>query len=165
MLYHRADVCGLRGVHEPSLSFGQGPEFAALLVLRTNFCPFAPSFRLEGLPADKCSTCSCGTCTADPYHVIPCFQGSGPAMYRRPRSSHTLSSCPWAGRRDLVYGFSVELALRQVGACAPLSPSLGLSQRAETTLLNKSVEISITTGRFCSRCRCMRHQGFEPWTP
>ena len=114
-------------------------------------------FGLRNPPADKCSTCSCGTCTADPYHVIPCFQGSGPAMYRRPRSSHTLSSCPWAGRRDLVYGFSVELALRQVGTCAPLSPSPGLSQRAETALLNKSVEISVTTGRFCSRrhlCVC-----------
>ena len=73
-------------------------------------------------------------------------------MYRRSRPCHTLSSRPWAERQDLVYGFSAELAFRQVGTYVPLSPSLGLSQRAETTLLNKSVEISTTTGRFCSRC-------------
>ena len=72
-------------------------------------------------------------------------------MYRRSRSRHTLSSRPWAERRNLVYGFSAGLAWRQVGACAPLSPSLGLSQRAETALLNKFVEISATAGRFCSR--------------
>ena len=55
-------------------------------------------------------------------------------MYRRSRSCHTLSSRPWAERQNLVYGFSVALALRQVGTCAPLSPSPGLSQRAETAL-------------------------------
>ena len=55
-------------------------------------------------------------------------------MYRRSRSHHTLSSRPWAERKNLVYGFSAALALRQVGTCAPLSPSPGLSQRAETTL-------------------------------
>ena len=49
-------------------------------------------------------------------------------MYRRFRSRHTLSSCPWAERQNLVYGFSVELASRQVGTCIPLSPSLGLSE-------------------------------------
>ena len=54
---------------------------------------------------------------------------------RRSRSCHTLSSRPWAERQNLVYGFSGELALRQVGNKAPLSPSLGLSQRAETALL------------------------------
>ena len=73
-------------------------------------------------------------------------------MYRRSRPCHTLSSRPWAGRQNLVYGFSVVLAIRQVGTYIPLSPSLGLSQRAETALLNKSVENSTTTGRFCSRC-------------
>ena len=136
----------------PSLSFGQGPAFAALHVLRTSFCPFVPSFRFEELPADKCSTRFCGTRTVDPSYAFACFQVSGPALYRRPRSRHTLCSCPWAERQDLADEFSVGLALRQVGTCAPLSPSLGLSQRAETALLNKSVEISITTGRFCSRC-------------
>ena len=143
----------------PSLSFGQGPAFAALHVLRTSFCPLAPSFRFEEPPADKYSTCFCGTRTVDPSYFLACFQVSSPALYRRPRSCHTLCSCPRAERQNLDDGFSVGLALRQVGACAPLSPSPGLSQRAETTLLNKSVEISITTGRFCSRCRCMRHQG------
>ena len=75
-------------------------------------------------------------------------------MYRRSRSRHTLSSRPWAGRRNLVYGFSAALARRQAGTFIPLSPSLGLSyERAETALLNKFVEISTTAGRFCSRCR------------
>ena len=73
-------------------------------------------------------------------------------MHRRFRLCHTLSSRPWAERQNLVYGFSVVLAIRQVGTYIPLSPSLGLSQRAETTLLNKFVEISTTTGRFCSWC-------------
>ena len=77
-------------------------------------------------------------------------------MYRRSRFRHTRCSRPWAERQSLVYGFSGGLALRQVGANAPLSPSLGLSPRAETTLLNKFVEISITTGRFCSRCHVVR---------
>ena len=85
--------------------------------------------------------------------LFPPFPGKGPGLYSRSRSRHTLSGCPWAERRNLVYGFSDELALRQVGTSVPLSPSLGLSQRAETALLNKSVEISTTTGRFCSRCR------------
>ena len=58
--------CGLRGVHGSSLSFGQGPDFAALFVLRTPFCPSVPSFRMKGPPADKCSTCSCRTRTVDP---------------------------------------------------------------------------------------------------
>ena len=75
-------------------------------------------------------------------------------MYRRSRFRHTLSSRPWAGRQNLVYGFSVGLARRQAGTFIPLSPSLGLSyERAETALLNKFVEISTTAGRFCSRCR------------
>ena len=73
-------------------------------------------------------------------------------MHHRFRFNHTLSSRPRAERLNLVYGFSVVLALQQVGIFIPLSPSLGLSRRAETTLLNKSVEISTTTGRFCSRC-------------
>ena len=73
-------------------------------------------------------------------------------MHRRSRPCHTLSSRPWAERQNLVYGFSVVLAIRQVGTHIPLSPSLGLSQRAETTLLNKFVEISTTTGRFCPWC-------------
>ena len=34
----------------------------------------------------------------------------------------------------------------------PLSPSPGLSYRAETTLLNKLAFLSTTTGRFCSWC-------------
>ena len=84
--------------------------------------------------------------------LFPPFPGKRPGLYSRSRSRHTLSGCPWAERRNLVYGFSDELALRQVGTSVPLSPSLGLSQRAETALLNKSVEISTTTGRFCSRC-------------
>ena len=66
-------------------------------------------------------------------------------MYRRSRFRHTLSSRPWAERQNLVYGFSAGLALQQVETFIPLSPSLGLSQRAETTLLNKFVEISATT--------------------
>ena len=73
-------------------------------------------------------------------------------MYRRSRFCHTLSSCPWAERQDLVYGFSDELALRQVGTFIPLSPSLGLSQRAETALLN------ITARVF----RIKPSAGFEP---
>ena len=73
-------------------------------------------------------------CTADPDPAIPSAVALG--------QKGTI----------LFYGFSVGLALRQVGTEVPLSPSLGLSQRAETTLLNKSVEISTTTGRFCSRC-------------
>ena len=81
------------------------------------------------------------------------FPGQEPPMYRRSRSVHTLCSCPRAERPDLVYGFSAVLAFRQVGTHAPLSPSPGLSRRAETALLNKSVEISTTAGRFCSRCR------------
>ena len=80
-------------------------------------------------------------------------------MYRRFRSGHTLSGCPRAERPDLVYGFSVEPASRQVGTSVPLSPSPGLSQRAETTLLNKFVEISATTGRFCSRRRLFQFPG------
>ena len=59
--------------------------------------------------------------------------GSGTGITRS-RSCHTLSGCPWAERQNLVYGFSVGLALRQVGTCVPLSPSPGLSQRAETAL-------------------------------
>lgn len=41
----------------------------------------------------------------------------------------------------------------------PLSPSPGLFQRAETTLLNKLAFLSTTTGRFCSRCHlvCFLH--------
>ena len=58
-------------------------------------------------------------------------------MYRRSRSCHTLSSCPWAERQNLVYGFSVELAIQRVGIYIPLSPSLGLSQRAETALFEQ----------------------------
>jgi hypothetical protein len=34
--------------------------------LRTRFCPSVPSFRFEGLPADKYSARSCSTRTADP---------------------------------------------------------------------------------------------------
>ena len=73
-------------------------------------------------------------CTTDPNPAIP----SAVALGQKGKIS--------------LYGFSVGLTLRQVGTRVPLSPSLGLSQRAETTLLNKSVEISTTTGRFCSRC-------------
>ena len=95
-------------------------------------------------------------------------------MYRRSRFRHTLSSRPWAGRQNLVYGFSAALARRQAGIFIPLSPSLGLSYtdfhlfhallymfqlsisiRAETALLNKFVEISTTAGRFCSRCHLL----------
>lgn len=41
----------------------------------------------------------------------------------------------------------------------PLSPSPGLFQRAETTLLNKLAFLSTTTGRFCSWCHlvCFPH--------
>ena len=74
------------------------------------------------------------SCTTDPDPAIP----SAVALGQKGRTS--------------FYGFSDGLTLRQVGTRIPLSPSLGLSQRAETTLLNKSVEISTTTGRFCSRC-------------
>ena len=86
-------------------------------------------------------------------------------MYRRSRSCHTLSSRPWAERQNLVYGFSVVLAIRQVGTYIPLSPSLGLSQRAETTLLNKLVEISTTTRRFCSWCQKPLRRGMIPQPP
>ena len=74
------------------------------------------------------------SCTTDPDPAIP----SAVALGQKGRTS--------------FYGFSDGLTLRQVGTRVPLSPSLGLSQRAETTLLNKFVEISTTTGRFCSRC-------------
>ena len=74
------------------------------------------------------------SCTTDPDPAIP----SAVALGQKGRTS--------------FYGFSDGLTLRQVGTRIPLSPSLGLSQRAETTLLNKSVEISTTAGRFCSRC-------------
>ena len=73
-------------------------------------------------------------CTTDPDPAIP----SAVALGQKGKIS--------------FYEFSGGLALRQVGTRVPLSPSLGLSQRAETTLLNKSVEISTTAGRFCSRC-------------
>ena len=76
--------------------------------------------------------------------LFPLFPGKEPAMYCESRFCHTLCSCPWAGRQNLVYGFSVVLAVAS-RECIPLSPSLGLSQRAETTLLNKFVGISITT--------------------
>ena len=74
------------------------------------------------------------SCTTDPDPAIP----SAVALGQK--------------GKILSYEFSGGLTLRQVGTRIPLSPSLGLSQRAETALLNKSVEISTTAGRFCSRC-------------
>ena len=50
-------------------------------------------------------------------------------MYRRSRSSHTLSSRPWAERDDLRHGFSVKLALRQVGI-TPFIPVTGFISKS-----------------------------------
>ena len=83
------------------------------------------------------------------HKTLSPVSGSGTGLYRRSRSCHTLSSRPWAERQNLVYGFSVALALRQVGTCAPLSPSPGLSEEPKPPL-NKSVAVSAAAGRLCS---------------
>ena len=118
--------CGLASVL-PSLPFGlRDPrQINAALVP----AQLAPQIHKALSPVSRSGT---RRCTADPDPAIPSAVALG--------QKGTI----------LFYGFSGGLTLRQVGTCVPLSPSLGLSQRAETALLNKFVEISITAGRFCS---------------
>ena len=120
--------CGLPSVL-PSLPFGLRNlrQINTALVL----AQLAPQIHRTFSPVSRLGT---RRCTADPDPAIP----SAVALGQKGAT--------------LFYGFSGGLTLRQVGTYVPLSPSLGLSQRAETTLLNKSVEISTTTGRFCSWC-------------
>lgn len=75
-------------------------------------------------------------------------------MYRRFRFHHTRSSRPWAKGEIFVMGFPSSSPCGKSGFL-PLSPSPGLSYRAETTLLNKLAFLSTTTGRFCSRCHVL----------
>ena len=75
-------------------------------------------------------------------------------MYRRSRFHHTLSSRPRAEGEIFVMGFPSSSPSGKSDR-SPLSPSPGLSYRAETTLLNKLAFLSTTTGRFCSWCHVL----------
>ena len=76
-------------------------------------------------------------CTADPDSTIP----SAVALGQK--------------GKIFVMGFPISSPCGKSGLL-PLSPSPGLSSRAETTLLNKLAFLSTTTGRFCSRCHVFR---------
>ena len=73
-------------------------------------------------------------CTADPDPPIP--------------------SAVALGQKGMIFvmGFPSSSPCGKSGSL-PLSPSPGLSQRAETTLLNKLAFLSTTARRFCSWCR------------
>lgn len=68
-------------------------------------------------------------------------------------SDSTIPSAVALGQKGelFVMGFPSSSPCGKSGLL-PLSPSPGLSYRAETTLLNKLAFLSTTTGRFCPRC-------------
>ena len=103
--------CGLPSVRS-SLPFGLRDlrQINPAIVL----AQLAPQIHRTFSPVSRLGT---RRCTADSDPAIP----SAVALGQKGRTSS--------------YGFSVGLALRQVGTMIPLSPSLGLSRRAETTLL------------------------------
>ena len=102
--------CGLASVL-PSLPFGLRNlrQINTALVL----AQLAPQIHRTFSPVSRLGT---RRCTADPDPAIPSAVALG-------QKGGTLSM-----------GFPLSSPVRQVGTNAPLSPSLGLSQRAETTL-------------------------------